>query len=212
MREHARRVGCRAPIRTGSSSTGSPRRSQAQLPEPNAMTLATVGPDGRPAARIVLLKRRRRPRLRLLHELRQPQRAASSRAIRRAALLFFWPELERQVRIEGSTAPLDPAESAAYFSGRPRAVAARGVGVAAKRDRSQAEPRSRPASPQIERTLSGTAGAVPCPPPLGRLPPRARSHRVLAGPRARACTIRSAIADRRSTPARGSSTGLRRER
>jgi len=81
--------------------------------------LATVGEDGAPAARIVLLKGvdadgfvfftnyRSRKGRELAHEAR-------------AALLFFWVELERQVRIEGRVERIEPAASDAYFATRPR--------------------------------------------------------------------------------------------
>jgi len=65
---------------------------EAQVPEPTAMTLATAGASGRPAARIMLLK---------------------------AALTFFWKELERQVRIEGAIEKVSAAESDEYFASRP---------------------------------------------------------------------------------------------
>jgi pyridoxamine 5'-phosphate oxidase len=94
--------------------------TKAALPEPNAMTLATVDPAGRPAARIVLLKIAD-DRGFVFFTNFASRKGRELEANPRAALLFFWAELERQVRIEGVTAPLDPAESAAYFAGRPRA-------------------------------------------------------------------------------------------
>jgi pyridoxamine 5'-phosphate oxidase len=91
---------------------------KAELPEPNAMTLATVGSDGRPSTRIVLIKgfdargivwytnyRSRKGR-----ELAQQSFAA---------LQFHWVELERVVRIEGRVEPVDAAESDAYYASRP---------------------------------------------------------------------------------------------
>jgi len=90
----------------------------AQLPEPNAMTLATVGADGRPSTRIVLIKGCDERGIvwytnyqsRKGHELaHQPQ----------AALQFHWVELERVVRIEGLVEKTDAAESDAYFASRP---------------------------------------------------------------------------------------------
>ena len=87
--------------------------------EPNAMTLATAGADGRPAARIVLLKEcdARGFVFFTNYESRKGRELDARPA---AALLFFWPDLERQVRIEGTVETLDAAESAAYFSARPR--------------------------------------------------------------------------------------------
>lgn len=92
----------------------------AQVPEPNAMTLATVGPDGGPSARIVLLKAADEHGFTFFTNY--ASRKGRELATRpRAALLFFWPELERQIRIEGAVGQVDTGESAAYFAGRPRA-------------------------------------------------------------------------------------------
>lgn len=92
----------------------------ARVPEPNAMTLATVADDGQPSARIVLMKGVDADGVVFFtnYESRKGRELAGQP---RAALLFFWPELERQVRIEGAVAPVAPAESDAYFASRPRA-------------------------------------------------------------------------------------------
>jgi pyridoxamine 5'-phosphate oxidase len=91
----------------------------AQVPEPNAMTLATVAADGEPSARIVLLKGAdERGFTFFTNYASRKGRELAARP--RAALLFFWPELERQIRIEGGVTQVDAAESAAYFAGRPR--------------------------------------------------------------------------------------------
>jgi pyridoxamine 5'-phosphate oxidase len=91
----------------------------AQLPEPNAMTLATVGGDGRPAARIVLLKGADARGFVFFtnYDSRKGRELARDP---RAALLLFWVELERQVRIEGVTERVSAPESDAYFASRPR--------------------------------------------------------------------------------------------
>ena len=91
----------------------------AQLPEPNAMTLATVGDDGRPAARIILLKGADARGFVFFtnYDSRKGRELAHDS---RAALLLFWVELERQVRIEGVTERVSAAESDAYFASRPR--------------------------------------------------------------------------------------------
>ena len=91
----------------------------AQLPEPNAMTLATVGPDNRPSARIVLLKGFDAAGF-VFHTNYESRKGRELAANAHAALLFFWPELERQVRIEGDVARLPAAESDVYFHSRPR--------------------------------------------------------------------------------------------
>jgi len=91
----------------------------AQMREPTAMTLATVGADGRPAARIVLLKAADARGFTFFtnYSSRKGRELAANRL---AALLFFWPELERQIRIEGAVSPIDADESERYFAGRPR--------------------------------------------------------------------------------------------
>ena len=92
---------------------------KAQVPEPNAMTLATAGADGRPSARIVLLKGfDERGFVFFTNYASRKGRELAARP--RAALLFFWAELERQVRIEGLVDRTDEAESNAYFASRPR--------------------------------------------------------------------------------------------
>ena len=91
---------------------------QAELREPNAMTLATSTPDGHPSARVVLLKTLDDRGFGFFTDFRS-RKSAELDANRRAALLFAWLDLERQVRIEGSVTrmPLDEAE--AYFRSRP---------------------------------------------------------------------------------------------
>jgi pyridoxamine 5'-phosphate oxidase len=93
---------------------------KAQLPEPNAMTLATVGADGRPAARIVLLKGFDAQGFVFFtnYASRKGRDLAAHAA---ASLLFFWAELERQVRIEGIVRKVTDAESSEYFASRPHA-------------------------------------------------------------------------------------------
>jgi pyridoxamine 5'-phosphate oxidase len=91
---------------------------RAQLPEPNAMTLATVGPDGRPSTRVVLIKGcdARGMVWFTNYESRKGRELAHQPY---AALQFHWVELERVVRIEGLVSRVDAAESDAYFATRP---------------------------------------------------------------------------------------------
>jgi pyridoxamine 5'-phosphate oxidase len=93
---------------------------EAQLPEPNAMTLATVDADGQPSARIVLIKGvdARGFTFFTNYDSRKGQALADNP---KACLLFHWIELERQVRIEGRVSKVDAAESDAYFHSRPAA-------------------------------------------------------------------------------------------
>jgi len=91
----------------------------AKVPEPNAMTLATVDANGRPAARIVLLKDADATGFTFFtnYGSRKGRELAARPA---AALLFFWPELERQIRIEGAITQVDTAIADTYFASRPR--------------------------------------------------------------------------------------------
>jgi pyridoxamine 5'-phosphate oxidase len=90
----------------------------AQLPEPNAMTLATVASDGRPSTRVVLIKGfdARGIVWYTNYESRKGRELAGNPF---AALQFHWVELERVVRIEGDVERVDDAESDAYFASRP---------------------------------------------------------------------------------------------
>ena len=90
----------------------------AKVPEPNAMTLATVGADGRPSTRIVLIKGFDARGIVWFtnYDSRKGQELALHPF---AALQFHWVELERVVRIEGSVERVDDAESDAYFASRP---------------------------------------------------------------------------------------------
>lgn len=91
---------------------------RAEVPEPNAMVLATATPDGRPSARVVLLKGvDERGFAFFTNYLSRKGRELAANP--HAALTFFWPELERQVRVEGTVAPVPPEESDAYFRSRP---------------------------------------------------------------------------------------------
>jgi pyridoxamine 5'-phosphate oxidase len=90
----------------------------AAVPEPNAMTLATVDEGGQPSARIVLLKGfDAEGFVFFTNYLSRKGRELERQP--RAALLFFWPLLERQIRIEGSVTRISPVESDAYFASRP---------------------------------------------------------------------------------------------
>jgi pyridoxamine 5'-phosphate oxidase len=92
---------------------------EADLYEPNAMTLATVGADNRPAARIVLLRQLDERGFCFFtnYEGRKGQELAANPW---AALLFWWGRLERQVRLEGKVERMSEAESDAYYNSRPK--------------------------------------------------------------------------------------------
>lgn len=92
---------------------------EAKLPLPEAMSLATVTPDGRPTARMVLLKQVD-PDGFVFFTNYQSSKARQLEINPYAALVFYWPQLERQVRVEGRVVKTSAEESAAYFKTRPR--------------------------------------------------------------------------------------------
>jgi len=92
---------------------------EAQLPESNAMTLATATPDGRPSARMVLLKGYD-TRGFVFYTNYESRKGGELAANPRAALILFWPQLHQQIRIEGRVERVTEAESDAYFSSRSR--------------------------------------------------------------------------------------------
>ncbi|OYY65171.1 MAG: pyridoxamine 5'-phosphate oxidase [Burkholderiales bacterium 28-67-8] len=89
-----------------------------ELPEPNAMTVATVGADGRPSTRVVLIKGCDARGI-VWFTNYQSRKGRELAAHPFAALQFHWVELERVVRIEGRVEQVDAAESDAYFKSRP---------------------------------------------------------------------------------------------
>ncbi|HEU5040881.1 MAG TPA: pyridoxamine 5'-phosphate oxidase [Gemmatimonadales bacterium] len=91
---------------------------EAQVLEPNAMTLATAGADGAPAARIVLLKGFDERGFVFFTDYRSGK-GAELEVNPRAALVFYWGELERQIRITGPVTRTSAEESAHYFRSRP---------------------------------------------------------------------------------------------
>ena len=91
----------------------------AEAPLAEAMTLATVDADGAPDARMVLLKGWDERGFRFFSN-RESSKGAQLAAAPRAALILYWRELDRQVRIRGPVEQLGEAESDEYFSSRPR--------------------------------------------------------------------------------------------
>src|SRR5690606_23583360 len=92
----------------------------AEVPEPNAMNLATVNRDGRPSSRIMLLKGVERNKF-VFFTNYQSDKGQALEQNPACALPFFWPERERQVRIEGIASRIDEKRSEEYFQSRPRA-------------------------------------------------------------------------------------------
>ncbi len=93
---------------------------EAQLPDPNAMTLATVGLDNRPSARIVLLKGITQDGFIFFTDYRS-RKAQELEQNPQASLIFYWAKLERQVRIEGIVKKTSEVDSDLYFESRPLA-------------------------------------------------------------------------------------------
>jgi pyridoxamine 5'-phosphate oxidase len=91
----------------------------AAIQEPNAMTLATVDENGQPSARIVLMKGADKQGFDFYTNYTS-RKGREMAANPRAALVFFWPSLERQIRITGSVVKLSRSQSEAYFHSRPR--------------------------------------------------------------------------------------------
>jgi pyridoxamine 5'-phosphate oxidase len=91
----------------------------AILPEPTAFALGTVGPDGQPAVRILLLKGVDERGF-VFYTNHESRKATELLAHPRAAMCFHWQPLERQVRVEGMTRPVSSEEADSYFASRPR--------------------------------------------------------------------------------------------
>src|SRR5690349_14945083 len=92
----------------------------SEIPEPNAMTLATASSDGLPSARIVLLKGFNSKGF-VFFTNYNSFKAKQLEENPRACLVFFWKELERQIRITGLISKLSDDESDDYFDSRPAA-------------------------------------------------------------------------------------------
>ncbi len=95
------------------------RAKQSQPKDPNAVTLATVDASGRPSARVVLMKEVD-ARGFVVFTNYDSRKGRELLAQKVAALCFYWPSLEQQVRVEGTVEQVSAAESDAYFATRPR--------------------------------------------------------------------------------------------
>jgi pyridoxamine 5'-phosphate oxidase len=93
---------------------------EAKLVEPNAMALATATREGAPSVRMVLLKGVDQRGFVFFTDYRS-QKGVELELNPRAALVFYWQELERQVRVTGRVSSVTSEESAFYFQSRPRA-------------------------------------------------------------------------------------------
>lgn len=91
---------------------------KSEVSEPTAMNLATVNEHGRPSSRVVLLKGMEEKKF-LFYTNYQSKKGKELEANPACAITFFWPELERQVRIEGAAVRVDEKVSDRYFQSRP---------------------------------------------------------------------------------------------
>ncbi|GHE31006.1 pyridoxamine 5'-phosphate oxidase [Sphingobacterium griseoflavum] len=91
----------------------------AEVLEPNAMVLSTLSEDGYPSSRVVLLKDIKPSGFSFFTNYHS-KKGESMAAHKQVSLLFFWPELQRQVRIEGQAEQLPSDDSDEYFASRPR--------------------------------------------------------------------------------------------
>jgi pyridoxamine 5'-phosphate oxidase len=92
---------------------------ETEINDSNAMALATVGPNGQPSVRMVLLKRHD-PQGFVFYTNRESRKAQELGEGSKAALLFHWKSLRRQIRVEGPVSQVSDAESDAYFASRSR--------------------------------------------------------------------------------------------
>ncbi|MCB1055109.1 MAG: pyridoxamine 5'-phosphate oxidase [Acidobacteria bacterium] len=136
---------------------------KAELPEPNAMTLATSGATGMPSVRIVLLKGVDDEGF-VFYTNYESRKGRELAANPQASLLFFWAELQRQVRIEGSVEKVSREATEQYFATRPRG----------SRLGAWASPQSRPVADraELETAMHNVEerfgdGDVPAPPHWG---------------------------------------------
>ena len=135
---------------------------EAKVMEPNAMALATATKEGGPSVRMVLLKGVD-PRGFVFFTDYRSQKGVELSSNPRAALVFYWSELERQVRVTGRVSAVTPAESELYFRSRPlssRLSAWASHQSEVIRDRAQLEERARQAAQRY-------SGDVPLPPYWG---------------------------------------------
>lgn len=93
---------------------------RAEVVEPNAMVLATIGEDGYPSSRVVLLKDIKSSGFSFFTNYHSRKGQAMEKQ-KKVSLLFFWPELQRQVRVDGWAEKLPSEDSDEYFASRPRA-------------------------------------------------------------------------------------------
>jgi pyridoxamine 5'-phosphate oxidase len=136
---------------------------EAGHPEPNAMTLATATSDGVPSARVVLL-RSIDANGAVFYTSYESEKGRHLAENPRASAVFFWPLLERQIRISGHVTKVDREASEAYFRTRPRASQ---LGAWASRQSAVLRGRVELEEHLMEVTAKHRDGDVPCPPRWG---------------------------------------------
>ncbi|MBX3565615.1 MAG: pyridoxamine 5'-phosphate oxidase [Sphingomonas sp.] len=155
---------------------------ETEINDSNAMALATVGADGQPSARMVLLKGHGRDGF-VFYTNRESRKAGELGAGSKAALLFHWKSLRRQIRIEGEVSLASDAESDAYFASRGRDSQ---LGAWASHQSRSLDAREVFEARFAEMQAQFEGGAVPRPPHWGgyRVTPRRiefwqdRAHRL----------------------------------
>lgn len=152
--------------------------ARAGVRDPTAMAVATSTVDGVPSVRMVLLKGYDERGF-VFYTNYNSRKGRELEANPRAALLFYWDPLGRQVRIEGHVQRTSPDESASYVHSRPRRSQLAGAGIAPKRSHRQPK-RTRATSRQPVRIVWRRRTARPG--YLGRFPPVPVQVRVLAEP------------------------------
>jgi pyridoxamine 5'-phosphate oxidase len=135
----------------------------AEIIEPNAMTLATCSPEGTPSARIVLLKDVSDAGFVFFTQYRS-RKGQELEANPRVALVFFWKEIERQVRIVGTALRVTDAENAAYFAQRPRGAR---LGAWASHQSTIIQNRTTLEAEALRAEARFAKNDVPCPPYWG---------------------------------------------
>lgn len=138
----------------------------AQRPDrenPNAMTLATVDPNGRPSARIVLLKQFDEDGA-VFYTNRSSRKGEALRATPHASLLFYWDPERRQVLIEGHVTEVDDALSDEYFAKRPRGAQ---IGAWASEQSQPVKSRAELDARVLEVAGQYAGGEIPRPPQWG---------------------------------------------
>jgi len=135
----------------------------AEVPEPTAMCLSTASKDGRPSSRMVLLKGFDQEGF-VFYTNYNSHKGRELAENPYAALTFFWPELERQVRITGSTSKVSVEESDEYFSSRPYTSR---LGAWASDQSEPIESKTVLVTRAAKLAIKYAAGSVPRPPHWG---------------------------------------------